>query len=164
MPRLVIVGVVHHLHLSEINAVVVGLQNLLELKKIVEKSIILWIFFYLKGKVHAVYMNVHNGQVEGKNKEAVVSTHHRPQVRVVEDVAIVVHRKAVPIHTKLGTDIGREVKKGTLYGGTSFSISATGTSVPATPRSSAMRREFCNWWKIFRRGYPKKIKSPFYPL
>ena len=56
-------------------------------------------------------MNVHNGQVEGKNKEAVVSTHHRPQVRVVEDVAIVVHRKAVPIHTKLRTDIGREVKK-----------------------------------------------------
>ena len=42
------------------------------------------------------------------------STHHRPQVWMVEDVAVVVHREAVPIHTKLGTNIGRKVKKGHL--------------------------------------------------
>jgi len=54
--RLVELGVVHKLHLREINTVVVGLQDLLE---------------------------------------------HGAQVRVVEDVTIVVHRKAVPVHTKL---------------------------------------------------------------
>ena len=33
---------------------------------------------------------------------------------MVEDVAVVVHRKAVSVHTKLWTNIEREVKKGHL--------------------------------------------------
>ena len=83
----------------------------------------------------------HSLEKEWKKSETELwSTHHRPQVGMVEDVAVVVHCEAVPVHTKLGgkyTAGGQ--KKVTLYGGISFSISAIGTSVPATPRSSAMR-------------------------
>ena len=45
--RIVVLGIVHELNLGQIHAVVVGLQNLLELKKNVEKSIILWIVFFI---------------------------------------------------------------------------------------------------------------------
>ena len=63
---------------------------------------------------------------------------------MVEDVAVVVDSKGVAVHTQLQNRVrSGQVRSGqvslTLYGGMSFSISAMGTSVPATPRSSAMR-------------------------
>ena len=67
---------------------------------------------------------------------------------MVEDVAVVVDSKGVTVHTQLQNRVrsgqaSSQVRSGqvrhTLYGGMSFSISAMGTSVPATPRSSAMR-------------------------
>ena len=62
---------------------------------------------------------------------------------MVEDVAVVVDSEGVTVDTQLQNTVrSGQVGSGqslTLYGGMSFSISAMGTSVPATPRSSAMR-------------------------
>ena len=60
---------------------------------------------------------------------------------MVEDVAVVVDSKGVTVDTQLQSRVrsGQVGQSLTLYGGMSFSISAMGTSVPATPRSSAMR-------------------------
>ena len=63
---------------------------------------------------------------------------------MVEDVAVVVDSKGVTVDTQLQSrvrsgQVGHKYIRLTLYGGISFSISAMGTSVPATPRSSAMR-------------------------
>ena len=81
-----------------------------------------------------------------------MNSYHRSQVRVVEDIAIVVDRKRIAIDTKLqkkGKSLCHSLQpclggllRVTSSGGVSFSISLMGTSVPATPRSSAMRT--CN--------------------
>ena len=78
------------------------------------------------------------------------TSHHRSEVWVVENVAVVVDSEWVAVDPKLEngaiywTPISLVSLSLTLYGGMSFSISAMGTSVPATPRSSAIR----TWAKV----------------
>ena len=137
-------GIVHQLHLREIHAVVVWLQNLLELKDVSQYSL---------KKKRAVLMNERDIWYP-------VTIGLRSGWKRMQPLLFTA--KLYPFTPSWGLIQSGRLKKDTLYGGISFSISAIGTSVPATPRSSAMRT-WCReersikftWWKIFRRGHGK---------
>jgi len=69
------------------------------------------------------------------------SFYHWSEIRVEEDVAVVVDGERVAVDAQLQDEEVRHLlrpHKLTLSGGVSLSISSMGTSVPATPNSSAI--------------------------